>query len=193
VSANPNYTPTPNRAHQRPSLPLHTARSHLAHFRARPFATRPPYASKPPHPSYSPALAIVRLPHLATTLHRLLSASPSAIACISHTVRGDDLRWVLEAFSPYFECRDVTDAGAETVCHPPPVAAGFDAAAREKRPAADAIPVTSRDTRILILSLRPPGSAGCGNGGDVAGPDPAELVAMAKFEAARVRLGLKLP
>jgi hypothetical protein len=105
---------------------------------------------------------------------------------------------VLEAFSPYFECRDVTELNARAAeeSRAAPLAAVCGADTGEKRPTNDAAAIDSPDTRILLLSLLP-ASAGRkdvgGGGPDVAGLDSAELAAIAEFEAARARLGIKLP
>ncbi len=88
-------------------------------------------------------------------------------------MRGGDQRWFLEAFAPFFECTDVTEAcrvrtdqaEEEAACAPTLI---FRLVPRAARDQADDAPVIGDATE-----------------------DAAEAATLAQYESARTRLGLR--
>jgi len=104
--------------------------------------------------------------------------SPSAVAFFSHTVRGGDTRWLLEVFSPLFDCDDVTeDCGGGMVARH----SGVEGAS--------AAPPTTAQRETIVLRLRPK-TGGVAEEGEC-GVDEDEAAAVAEYAAARRRLGLR--
>ena len=129
---------------------------------------------------------VLSLPQLADTLRRLCLLSPAALAFFSHTVRGEDTCWLLETFSPLFDCDDVSDDWGE-VTEGLQQQNSSDGDAGVAGRTEGAVPATA-DRQTLIFRLRPKTGGGLLESYDV---DEDEAAAAAEYAAARQRLGLR--